>query len=188
MSGADRERWDRKYQDRELAGEPSVSLRRLAQYIPHAGAALDVAGGSGRNSIWLAQRGLDVTLVDVSAVGADMAQRRARQLGVSLQTAVADLDNEPLPAGRFELIVDTYFLSRPLFAQFAERLTDDGRLIMIHPTATNLQKHAKPPRGFLLDDGELPTLLERNGLEAVHYSEGWTDDGRHEAQLIARKS
>ena len=187
MSQADRHRWDDKYRDRELAGDPAAALVALAEHIPHRGNVLDVAGGSGRNAVWLARRGLDVTLLDVSAVGVDMSQQRAAQLGVSIKTIVSDLDDEPLPAGPWDLIVNLYFLSRPLFAQYSGTLAANGRLIFIHPTRTNLVKHAKPPAPFLLEDAELPVLLE-HGLDIVSYTEGWTEDGRHEARLVARKS
>lgn len=185
MSTADRERWDAKYRDREGPGEPSLSLRGLAEHLPQRGRALDVAGGAGRNAIWLARRGLDVTLADVSPVGLALAERGAAAAGVSLHTCVVDFEQQPLPAGPFALIVDTFFLLRPLFGEFARALADGGRLVFIHPTRSNLSRHEKPPAAYLLDDGELPTLARGAGLRVVHYFEGWTADGRHEAQLVA---
>src|SRR5262245_55862732 len=63
----DRERWNAKW--RERAGElelPASFLSEHAYLLPTTGKALDLAGGAGRNAIWLARRGFEVTLVDIS--------------------------------------------------------------------------------------------------------------------------
>jgi tellurite methyltransferase len=65
-------------------------------------------------------------------------------------------------------------------------LAPDGLLVFAQPTRSNLQRHPHPSARFLLEDGELPRLLQ--GLEVVSYSEGWTDEGRHEARLVASRS
>ena len=55
MSEADRTKWDSKYADAAaVPRQPSAVLVRLAEYLPAKGIALDVAGGGGRNAIWLA--------------------------------------------------------------------------------------------------------------------------------------
>lgn len=185
MSDADRERWDARYRDRDGAGEPLASLHGLAEHMPRGGRALDVAGGAGRNAIWLARRGLDVTVADVSPVGLQLAQRNAAAAGLAVHTVAVDLEHEPLPPGPFALVLNTYFLQRRLFGQFAGVLAPGGRLVFVHPTRSNLQRHPMPPAHYLLDDGELPELATGAGLRVVHYFEGWTADGRHEAQLVA---
>ena len=82
MSEFDRTKWDAKYTDPNFAPrEPSSVLMSLARFLPAHGKALEVAGGAGRNAIWLAQQGLDVTIADVSSVG--LAQAAARAGGVS---------------------------------------------------------------------------------------------------------
>ena len=53
------------------------------------------------------------------------------------------------------------------------------------PTRSNLRRHPHPREAFLLDDGELPSLV--GDLEVVSYEEGWLDEGRHEARLVARR-
>ncbi len=50
---------------------------------------------------------------------------------------------------------------------------------------TNLERHAKPPAEFLVEENELRTLA--TGLDVVHYGESWRSDGRHEALLVARR-
>ncbi len=186
MSQFDREKWDAKYATPDtVASEPSRAITALDLFIPRAGKAIDVAGGAGRHAIWLAQRGLDVTLADISPVGLAIAAQRAATAGVALATLQIDLQEQPFPRGPWNVVLTTHYLWRPLFPVFARELAVGGVLIVAQPTVTNLQRHEKPPRPFLLQDGELPGLVSE--LETLHYQEGWLDEGRHEAVLVARR-
>ena len=131
----------------------------------------EIAGGGGRNSIWLAQRGLEVTLTDISPVGLAIARSRAEAAKVKLTTVEADLELGPIPPGPWDLIVSVCYLWRPIFERYPAALAPGGMLVVIQPTKRNLERHDKPPADFLLDDGELPTLVR--GLEIVRQEEGW---------------
>ncbi len=186
MSAADRRKWDSKYAVAETAPcEPSAVLLGLAEYLPTEGRALDVAGGAGRNAMWLAQRGLAVAIADVSAVGLALARQRAAAAHVTIETIEIDLELCPLPRGPYDVILSTCFLWRPLFTQFPASVASGRVLAVIQPTKKNLQRNDKPPLDYLLDEGELPRLAV--GLEIIHFREGWMADGRHDAVLIARK-
>ena len=145
-----------------------------------------MAGGAGRNAIWLAQRGLSVTLADISDEALEIASTRAVDNGLDLQTLQIDFEQEPFPSGPWDLILCMHYLWRPLFDHFRENLSLGGLLILIHPTHTNLQRHKRPSARFLLDDGELPSLVSQ--LEIVKYEESWLVEGRHEARLVARRA
>jgi tellurite methyltransferase len=187
MSLADRQKWDAKYAAAETAPrEPSAVLVSLADYLPTHGRALETAGGAGRNAIWLAQRGLEVTIADISPVGLALAEERAAAARVRITTIAIDLERDALPAGPFDLVVSVCYLWRPLFAEIPRLLGPGGRLVVIQPTKRNLERNDKPPAAFLLDEGELPRL--NGGLEIVRYYEGWLADGRHDAVLVARKA
>src|SRR5262245_52185578 len=113
MSIADRQKWDAKYAAAQSAPrEPSAVLVDLAEYLPTTGQALDIAGGAGRNAIWLAQRGLDVTIADISPVGLALAESRAASAGVTIKTIAIDLERDRSPAGPFDLIVSVCYLWR----------------------------------------------------------------------------
>src|SRR5215216_2618503 len=102
MSDFDRDKWNAKYADRSFAPtEPSAVLMGLVKYLPTRGRAIDIAGGAGRNAIWLAQRGLETTLADISAVGLKLAHDRAAAAGVKINTLEIDLEQQQLPAGPF---------------------------------------------------------------------------------------
>jgi tellurite methyltransferase len=182
----DRARWNDKYtRGSHTTQTPNPILVGLEHLLPTTGRALDVAGGAGRHAIWLAQRGLEVTLADVSDVGLQVAADHARQAGCEIQRIQTDLQQEPFPAGPWDLILSVHFLWRPLFVSFAKSLAVGGKLVVVQPTRTNLQRHEKPPAPFLLDEGELPTLVA--DLHIEHYEEGWLADGQHEAVIVARR-
>ena len=186
MPPTDRDKWNARYQERgPQEQEPAAFLLSLDELLPSSGRALDVAGGAGRHAVWLARRGLDVTLVDVSDEAITLAEAAAGVAGVSLASQVADLETDPFPVGPWDVIVSFYYLQRSLFNVFASALAPGGLLVFAQPTASNLERHARPPARFLLDDGELPRLV--SDLEIVRYDEGWQADGRHEARLVARK-
>ena len=86
MTKSDKEKWDRKYAKQDLYQEVSQVVLAYQHWIPSEGKALDVAGGTGRHAIWLAQRGLDVSLVDVSSEALRQAAIRASEAGVELTT------------------------------------------------------------------------------------------------------
>ncbi len=58
-------------------------------------------------------------------------------------------------------------------------------LVFVQPTKSNLQRHERPSARFLLEDGEVPRLVQ--GLEILSYEEGWLEEDRHEARIVARK-
>lgn len=182
----DRARWDARY--RGEAGrprEPSSFLVSASDVLPQGGRALDLAGGAGANAVWLAGRGWDVTLADVSPVGLALAAERASRAGTALRTLEIDLEHKPFPPGPWDLIVIVRFLRRPLFAAIPDELSPGGVLVVVHPTRTNLARHERPGPWHLLEDGELPGLVR--GLEVVRYEEGWADEGYHDARLVARR-
>jgi SAM-dependent methyltransferase len=183
---SERARWDAKYAAGEHAGlAPSSWLAEVAARLPGRGRALDVAGGAGRHALWLARRGLRVTLVDVSEVGLGLARERATAAGLMLETRAADLDSEPLPSGPFDVVVCAHYLQRSLFAAMALALGERGVLVVAVPTVRNLERHARPSRRFLLEEGELERLVPSR-LAIERYEEGWVREGFHEARLLAR--
>ncbi len=184
MAEGDRDRWNARYRDEDGDATPSPFVSGLDALLPRHGRALDVAGGSGRNALWLARRGLDVTLADVSDVALERAAHRARVEGLPLRIVQIDLEAAPLPAGPWDLILCTYFLHRPLFAQFEAALAPGGLLVVAHATRSNLLRHPRPGPRHVLEDGELPTLVR--GLDVLRSEEGWLESGRHEARIVAR--
>ena len=185
MSSDDRSKWNARYGAQEALSPPAPFLDALDDLLPRRGRALDVAGGSGRHALWLARRGFDVTIADVSDVALERAVAAARLAGLSLRPVQVDLETSPLPDGPWDLILCTYFIHRPLFTAFAAALAPGGWLVVAHATRSNLQRHSRPGPDHVLEDGELPALVR--GLEVIRSEEGWLESGRHEARIVARK-
>jgi SAM-dependent methyltransferase len=185
MSLAERTKWDARYRGASPSFTPSTFLAELDALLPRRGRALDIGGGTGGNALALARRGLDVTLADISPIGLALAGAEAIRTGNRLDLVALDLETDPAPAGPWDLILQANYLHRPLFSLYPTLLAPGGLLVVVHPTRTNLERHAKPGPDFLVDDGELPGLVF--GLEIVHHDEAWRDDGRFEAHLVARR-
>lgn len=84
--------WDERFAEPGYAygTKPNDFLAAHAAQIP-PGRVLCLAEGQGRNAVWLAQQGYEVTAVDLSAVGSAKAQQLAAERGVSITTIQADL-------------------------------------------------------------------------------------------------
>lgn len=184
MSESDRLHWNERYVGREVPVLNTPYLDEIAELLPTAGRALDVAGGSGRNAIWLARTGLDVTVLDVSDAGLAVARQRAASAGVAVELLMHDLD-DGLPNGSWELISVFHYLNRPLFSSMADALEPGGVLVGVLATIRNLERWERPSLPYLLQEGELPTLVPT--LELLHYRESWDDQGRHEARFVAKR-
>lgn len=190
----DRERWNARW--REQAGElapPAAFVVEHTALLPTVGRALDIAGGAGRHTVWLARAGLDVTMIDVSDVALERAERRAVAAKVIDRVRLLRIDlTEPsptgdLPTGPFAVIVMFHYLDRVRRDAIAGLLDDGGLLITCQPTVRNLERHPRPGKDYLLGEGELRAWAEAAGLDIVVSREGWNVEGRHEAELIAKR-
>lgn len=75
--------WDRTKEDRI---EYIITTRMLEKYIHPGDKVLDIGGGPGRYSTWLATKGCEVTLLDLSDGNISFAQNKAKELGLSIKT------------------------------------------------------------------------------------------------------
>ena len=190
MNDSDQPIWNARYLDRGGRIDdrcPDPFLVAVADRLPGPGRILDVAGGDGRNAIWLARRGWEATVADFAPEALRLARARADLVGVSIATVEVDLEGDPFPPGPWDLIVCVAYLHRPLFRAFAANLVPGGRLVVVHPTIRNLERFARPGMRFLLAEGELLRLL--HGWDILHAEEGWRPGptGRHEARCLARR-
>jgi len=185
MSQAEREYWNQRYQEEGWRTEPAAFVVEAASYLAPGSRILDVAGGTGRNAIWLARHGHDVTIADVSDTGLDLARQAAADAGVEVATIHVDFDTDPMPDGPWDVLLDFHFINRSLFPVFLDMLRPGGYLVFCRATRKNLERHDRPPSPYLLREGEGWDLLE--GWELVIAREGWSVEERHEFEALARK-
>jgi cyclopropane fatty-acyl-phospholipid synthase-like methyltransferase len=88
-------RWNTRYQeagDEYLFGtEPSRFLAHRAGLLRNGRTAVCVADGEGRNSVWLAEQGLAVTAIEISAIAVEKARRLAAGRGMEISFLHADM-------------------------------------------------------------------------------------------------
>jgi len=149
--------------------------------------ALDLAGGTGRHAIFLAERGWMVTLLDVSDVGLDRAKAEAARQGLSLDLRREDASQAALGNKQFDLIVVVFFLERELFPAVRAALKPGGLLVYKTYTAEHTRlsggKGPKHPM-HLLGRNELLRTFE--SLEVLFYRETVTEKGV--AELVAHRT
>lgn len=186
MAGEDRARWDARWAEGEGPSRtPAPILLAWADRLPVMGSALDVASGPGRNALWLAERGLQVTAVDVSPVALTQLSHAAAAMGLGVRTVHRDLEADPFPEGRWDVVVCTAYLQRDLFPTLRAALAPGGLLLFSQPTPTNLERHPRPSRRFLVEVGELAGFAGE--LEVLQADADWRAEGHHEAWLVLRK-
>ncbi len=156
---------------------PSPWVQRWSVLVPEAATVLDVACGSGRHLRWFAQRGARVTGVDRDAA----AVEPLRSLG---EIVVADIEGGPWPFSgrRFEAVVVTNYLWRPLLPAIVASVAEGGLLIYETFAAGN-ETVGKPSRpDFLLRPGEL--LRAAAGLRVLGYEDGFLDEPARYVQRL----
>jgi SAM-dependent methyltransferase len=160
---------------------PSPWVQRFATLLVPGAQVLDLACGSGRHLRWLVAQGFQLTGVDRDAAAAEPLRAVA-------EIVIADIESGPWPlAGRrFDGIVITNYLWRPLWPLLLASLNEGG--VFIHETfAHGQQLVGKPSRPeFLLQPGEL--LQACTGLRVVAFEDGFETlggSGRYVQRIAA---
>jgi SAM-dependent methyltransferase len=107
--------WDERFrrEGHAYGVEPSSYLVEKASLFQRGQLALAAADGGGRNAVWIAERGLEVTLVDISQEGIARALELASSRGVRLRAQCADLLDWDVPDGAFDLVAAVYLHLTP---------------------------------------------------------------------------
>ena len=181
----DQIRWDKKYATKKyLFGREAIPFLQDHVDLLPKGHVLDLAMGEGRNGVFLATKGFQVTGVDISAEGLKKAETLAAELGVTIKTVVADLESYEIPANTFDVIICTYYLQRDLFSKIAAALKPGGMALIETYTMDHLQYRSGFNKAFLLEPNELLSMLP--GLRIVRYQE--VDTGKAAfASILAQK-
>ncbi|WP_204940402.1 FAD-dependent oxidoreductase [Micromonospora luteifusca] len=136
--------WEERYQSRPAvwSGRPNPQLVAEVADLP-PGRALDVGSGEGADAVWLAERGWQVTGVDISTVAVGRAAAHADSAGVGdrIEFTHADLREKP-PAEEAYDLVSAQFMHLPpvqrreLFARLAAAVAPGGVLLIVghHPS------------------------------------------------------
>ena len=182
--------WNKRYRLRErpeedLEAAPTPILVQFAQGLA-PGRALDLACGAGRNALWLAEQGWEVTGVDGAEAAIEILQARAAQRGLHVSTIVADLEKGDfeIELSRWDLVAMCYYLQRNLYESAKQGVRPGGLFISI--------VHIARPGEAASPHRLLPGQLEQyfTGWEILHRHEGAPNDSAHHhavAEIVARR-
>jgi len=179
--------WDKQYRieadsatEREPVPNPLL-VEAVADLRP--GRALDLACGTGRNALWLAQRGWNVAAIDGSATAIEILHSHAARKGVTIDAQITDLEDSAfmIAPARYDLIAMCYYFQRNLVEQCKRGLIPGGVIVAIALLIEPSKEHST----FRLQPGELRGYFA--DWEILRYSEG-TDTWQHKvAELVARR-
>jgi SAM-dependent methyltransferase len=113
LSQFDRKKWDARYSrlsDAEIGSPSPVLMEALRDRDPVPCRALDLACGSGRNALALAEVGYEVDAVDISVEGIERGRRAARARNLKINWLLADLDRGLPVTETYDLIVMIRYL------------------------------------------------------------------------------
>jgi len=143
--------WDERYSSTEKLWTAQVNpaLAREAAELP-PGAALDVGSGEGADSRWLADAGWRVTAVDISQVAVDRAA--ADDSRETIRWVQADLAQDPVPGGPFDLVAAHYFPLDIERVEVADKLiaavAPGGVLLIVAHDEEGIRAHGHDPDAY----------------------------------------
>jgi SAM-dependent methyltransferase len=194
--------WDERYAEPGYAygSEPNDFVRQMADGLGGEGRALCLAEGQGRNAVFLAELGWDVTAVDESPVGLQKAGELARQRGVAIHTITADLGNYAIEPLSWDLVVLVFAhlppsLRRRVHAAVVQGLRPGGFVILEAYTPDQIGRGTggPPDEAMMMTAGRL--RQEFDGLELLRLEEKVREvvEGKYHTgegavvQMLARK-
>ena len=172
-----RDFWNEKFANTEYAygTEPNEFLAAsVAKLKP--GAALSLAEGEGRNSVWLAQQGFTVSSIEQSEKGVAKTLRLALQRGVIVMAERGELETFHIQPNSWDLIVSVYAhtpqeLRRKLHRQVVAGLKPGGVFVLEAYTPAQIPNNTGGPKdASLMPTAEL-LRSELNGLVFDHIAE-----------------
>jgi len=174
--------WENRYAqaNRIFGDEPSELLTRFRQLFTRDMAALAVGDGEGRNSVWLAQQGLQVTAVEQSRSAVAKAKSFAEANGVHVDFQCMNLHDYAWPDAAFDLIISIFVhlpvAERERNRQFLLKSLRPGGLVVIEGyhvdhLATGLSGPPDPHMYFT----EAAVSRDYSELEPLHLQKSQTD-------------
>ncbi len=186
-----KEAWNERYSGGDLvwASAPNQFLvSEVSDLGP--GKAVDLGCGEGRNAVWLAERGWDVTAVDFSETGIGKGREMAVARGTAVDWVVADLNEYEPAAATFDLVIDFYVhlppdQRRSLTSKAASAVAPGGTVLIVGHDLTNLADGYGGPQDFAILQSPETIAPALSPLEVVK-AERVTrivenDEGRFEA-------
>ena len=174
--------WDERYDhDLDLSREPASFLKDNIHRLPQ-GKALDIAMGTGRNTIFLATHGYEVDGIDYSEVAVEKVISFAKGKSLRINARQKDLTKSQIAKNTYDVILNFYFLERSLIPQINNALKRGG-MLLFETYTTEQPKYGRPHNpAYLLKPNEL--LNSFMDLHIIYYHER-IDKQKKEIRAIA---
>jgi tellurite methyltransferase len=176
--------WNRRYREGFYNGtiEPHALLKRFWPTIPGK-RVTDIAMGSGRDALFLSEKGFFVTGLEGSAEAIKISKEAMVQKNLFMWPVLGDARTLPFRENSFDCVIIFYFLQREAVDEIRALLKKGG--IFIYETYLKRQNDIDRPRNpaYLLDDGELIGYFK--GFELLFYEE-IIETGSGKRRAIAR--
>ena len=163
--------WDKKFSSEKyiFGKEPAESLKSYMNFLPARPLkVLDLAMSEGRNTVYMASKGHDVTGIDISSVAIKKANTLAREKGVRFKGIVADLLKYDFNEHEFDVVLCYYFLERSLIKKI-KKWVKPGGFIIFEGYTINDPVESKNNKDYLLKENEL--LLLFSDYQVLFYEE-----------------
>jgi len=174
MSLKDKEKWDVKYLKKSqllIPRDASIHLQNFIDKI-NKGKALDLACGTGRNTLYLAQNGFEIDAQDIAQIALDTLdkQLKAEKLSHLVNIKLVDLDNFVVKEDSYNLILMCNFLNRELIEKAKQSLNKDGIFIVETYMVDEKNEKENSDKINLLDKDELKKIFA-DSYEILFYDE-----------------
>ncbi len=185
--------WDERFRSGQYPREPepSAMLRRYVDSLS-TGRALDIAAGTGRNAVFLADRGYRVDALDGSRAGLEITRKRAAERNADdrLELIQTDIPSYEFPTDVYDLVTISFYRAVDRFPDIKEALADGGVLYVEHHLRTTDPVESGPSGDrYRFSANEL--LRSMLDLTVLGYDERTEtrSDGRRAAiaRVVARK-
>ena len=180
--------WNERYRAREreaadFHAAPTPLVMEFAQHL-RPGKALDLACGTGRDTLWLAARRWSTAAVDGSEIAIAALRSKAYALGLQVETRVADLTKQEFSLGEanWDLILMCYYFQRDLFPAVKKAVVPGGSVMAV----VHIPRAGEQSTDTRAQPGELASFFE--GWSIVRYYEGESRDPAHHrpvAEIVA---
>jgi 2-polyprenyl-3-methyl-5-hydroxy-6-metoxy-1,4-benzoquinol methylase len=147
--------------------QPNAFLVRMVQNLK-PGKALDFGIGQGRNSVYLAQHGWDVTGFDVAEEGVAAARANAQRAGVRVNTVIANANSFDWGENRWDLVVSTYEDEMSFVDRIVKSLRPGGLIVIEDYLFDPAQRKASKPATSV---GPNDLLEKYRNLRILHYED-----------------
>ncbi|MDY6780353.1 MAG: class I SAM-dependent methyltransferase [Halobacteria archaeon] len=189
----EREKWNRKYSedDFEMPDDPVPALERYIEQAPGE-KAVDIATGTGRNAVFLAENGYDVDAIDISDKALTIARRNAEKRGVGrkIDWERSDIDGYTFPKEKYGILTMSFYYNMNRFSEFKQAVAPGGYFIYKHHLKVDAPSEYSGPSDNSVRLSPNEVLRACLDLRVLRYVEETVKDEKKStvATVVARKT